>query len=190
MIKISGDYGSNFTPMDMLKLLEELLIVFKKISGEFLMPCFLSAETSKSVFDNHTAEPMLCIPMMLHFPRSKERMGIFCSMVCKFISSKNWKHYEHSNVAKNSFSFTHPHGLGRICLQDSYGSFFQVTLHFPTDPELYHKSLPSTCVAVWDTVKEVINVVTEAFHYVLDEPVLAFKCLTQHKIGHSLHAAE
>ena len=190
LLKISGGYSSHFTPMDMLKLLEELLIVFKRIPGEFLMPCLLSAQTSKSVFDNQTANPMLHIPMMLHFPRSTARIGIFCSMICKLISSEGWEHYEHSDVARNNFSFTRPCGVGIVCLQDSYDSFFQVTLHFPSDPELYCELLPSTCVAVQDTVKKVINVVTKALHYVPDEPVLAFECVVQHKAKYSLHAAK
>ena len=190
LMKISGGYSSHFTPMDMLKLLEKLLIVFKRIPGEFLMPCLLSTEISKSVFDSQIADPMLHIPMMLHFPIGTPRIGIFCSMICKLIFSKEWKFYEHSNVARNSFSFTRPRGLGIICLQDSYDSFFQVTLHFPSDPELYRKLLPSTCVAVRDTVIKVINMVTEVLHYVPDEPVLAFECVVQHKMSYSLHAAE
>ena len=190
LMKISGGYNFHFTPVDMLKLLEELLIIFKRIPGEFLMPCLLSAETSKSVFESQTANPMLHIPMMLHFPSSTARIGIFCSMICKLISSKEWKHYEHSNVARNSFFFTRPRSLGIVCLQDSYDSFFQVTLHFPSDPELCHNILPSTCLAVRDTVQEVINGVTEALHYVPDEPVLAFECVVQHKARYSLHAAE
>ena len=190
LMKISGGYGSHFTPMDMLKLLEELLIVFKRVPGEFLMPCLLSAKSSKNMFKSQSANPMLNIPMMLHFPRGTARIGIFCSTVCKLISSEKWKHYEHSSVARNSFSFTRPRGLGIVFLQDFYDSFFQVNLHFPCDPELYHKLLPSTCVAVRDTVKEVINVVTEALHYVPDEPVLAFECVAQHKFRYSVHAAE
>ena len=128
--------------------------------------------------------------MTLYFPRGTARIGIFCSTVCKLVSSKEWKLYEHSNVARNSLSFSYPHGLGIVCLQHSYDSFFQVTLHIPSDPELYHKSLPSTCVAVRDTVKEVISVVTEALHYLPDEPVLAFKCVVKHKAKYSLHATE
>ena len=190
LMKISGGYGSHFTPMDKLKLLEELLIIFKRIPGEFLMPCLLSAEVFKSVFNSQTADPMLHIPMMLHFPRGAPRIGIFCSMVCKPISRKKWEHYEHSNVARNSFSFTHPLGLGIVCLQDYYDSSFQVTLHFPSDPKLYRKLLPSICVILQDTVKEVINMVTGVLHYVPDEPVLAFECVVQHKISYSLHAAE
>ena len=30
---------------------------------------------------------------------------------------------------------------------------------------LYHKLLPSTCVAAWDTVKDIIHVVTEANNF-------------------------
>ena len=188
--KMSNGYSSHFTPMDMLKLLEELLIVFKRIPGEFLMPCLLSVETSKNMFESPTADSMLHIPMMLHFRKGTARIGIFCSTVCMLISSKKWNHYEQSNVARNSFSFTRPLCLGVVCLQDFYDSFFQVTLHFPSDPELYHKLLPSTCVALRDTVKEAINVVTKALHYVPDEPVLAFECVVQHKSRYSLHAAE
>ena len=190
LMKISSGYTSHFTPIDMLKLLEKLLIVFKRIPGEFLMPCLLFAETSRKVFHSPTADPMLRIPMMLHFPRGAPRIGIFCSMVCKLISSKEWKHYENYSVARNSFTFTHLHGLGIVCLQDSYDSFFQVTLYFPSDPELHHKVLPSTCVAVRDTVKKVINLVTEVLHYIPDEPVLAFECVVQHKARYSLHAAK
>ena len=174
--------------MDMLKLLEEMRIIFKRIPGEFPIPCLLSAETSKSMFASQTADPMLHIPMMLHFPRSTARMGIFCSMACELISSMEWKHYENFNVARNSFYFTCPRGLCIVNLQDSYNSFFQVTLHFASDPELYRKLLPSTCVALWDTVKKVINLVTEILHYVPDEPVLAFECVVLHKISYSLHA--
>ena len=189
--KASRGYDDlHFTPTDMLKLLKELLIVFERIPGEFLMPCLLSAKTFKNIFESQTADPMLHIPMMLHFPKGTARLGVFCSTVCKLISSKKWKHKEHSNVAvaSNNFSFTRPDCLGFVYLQDS-GSFFQVTLHFPTDPEHYHK-LPSYCVAVRDTVKEVINGVTEALHYVPDAPVLAFECVVQHKARHSPHAAK
>ena len=153
--KISHGYDSHFTPMDMLKLLKKLLIVFERIPEEFLMPCLLTSEIFKSTFKSQTADPMRHIPMMLHFPRGTARIGVYCSTVCKLISSNKWKQYEHSNVARNSFSFTRPDGLGVVCLQDSYDSFFQVTLHFPSDPELYNIELPSTCVAVQDTIKEV-----------------------------------
>ena len=188
--KISNGYNSHFTPMDMLKLLNELLIVFERIPEEFLMPCLLTSEISKSTFKSQTADPMRHIPMLLHFPRGTARMGVFCSTVCKLISSKKWRHYEQSNVARNSFSFTRPRGLGVVCLQDSYDSFFQVILHFPSDPALYNKALPSTCVAVRDTIKKVINEVTETLHYVPDTPVLAFQCVAEHTTRYSLHAAE
>ena len=186
---ISDGYDSHFTPMDMLKLLNKLLIVFERIPEEFLMPCLLTSEISKSTFKSQTADPMQRIPMMLHFPRGTAKMGVFCSTVCNLISSKKWKNYEHSNVARNSFSFTRPRGLGVVCLQDSYDSFFQVTLHFPSDPAVY-KELPTTCVAVRDTIKEVINGVTDTLHYVRDEPVLAFVCVAEHTTSYSLHAAE
>ena len=187
--KISDGYDSNFTPMDMLKLLNKLLIVFERIPEEFLMPCLLTSEKSKSTFKSQTNDPMQHIPMMLHFPRGTARIGVFCSTVCKLISGKKWKHYEHSCVARNSFSFTRPCGLVVVCLQDSYDSFFQVTLHFPSDPE-FCEELPSTCVAVRDTIKEVINGVTKTLLYVPDAPVLAFECVAEHTTRFSLHAAK
>ena len=188
--KISHGYDSHFTPMDMLKLLKKLLIVFERIPEEFLMPCLLTSEIFKSTFKSQTADSMRHIPMMLHFPMGTARIGVYCSTVCKLISSNKWKQYEHSDVARNSFSFTRPDGLGVVCLQDSYDSFIQVTLHFPSDPELYNIELPSTCVAVQDTIKEVINGVTDALHYDPDAPVLAFECVAKHTARYSLHAAK
>ena len=191
--KISDGYDSHFTPMDMLKLLNKLLIVFERIPEEFLMPCLLTSDISKSTFKSQTADPMRPIPMMLHFPRGAARIGIFCSTVCELISSKEWKLYKHCNVGRNIFFFTRPPGLGVVCLHDSYDSFFQVTLHFPSNSEVYNRLLPSTCVAVRDTIKEVINGVTDTLHYVSDvrdEPVLAFECVAEHTPRCSLHAAQ
>ena len=114
--KISGGYNDNFTPTDLLKVLEELLIVFKRNPGEFLMSCLLSVYTSKNILESQPAHPTLNIPMMLHFPRGTARISIFCSTVCKLVSSKEWKHSDEYNVARNSFIFAHPHGLGIVCL--------------------------------------------------------------------------
>ena len=188
--KISNGYDPHFTPDDILKLLEKLLILFKRRPGEFLMPCLLSTEVSMPTFENLTADPMLQISMMLHFQKGLARIGIFCSSICKFISGEGWKHYENSNVSRNHFTLTHPDVFGVVCFQDSNDSFFQVTLHFPADPELDSDIVPDMCVALQHTVKQVINEVTQALCYHPDEPVLAFECKKRHTPSLSLHPAK
>ena len=186
--KISNCCDCHFTPEDMLKLLEELLICFRMNPGEFLMPCLLSTQASSPRIESPTANPMLQFSMMLHFPRGIARIGIYCSTICKLISGEGWKHYQYSKVSRNHFCFTHHDVFGVVCVRDYYDSF-QVTLHFPSDAKLYPKILPDTCVALRDTVKKVINEVTRALCYCPDEPELAFECEEHHTASHSLHPA-
>ena len=187
--KISNCYDSHFTPEDMLKLLEELLICFRMNPGEFLMPCLLSTQASSPRIESPTANPMLQFSMMLHFPKGIARIGIYCSTICKPISGEGWKHYQYSKVSRNIFCLTHHDVFGVACVQDYYDSFFQVTFHFPSDAKLYPKILPDTCVALRDTVKKVIKEVTRALCYHPDEPELAFECEEHHTASRSLHPA-
>ena len=188
--KISNCYDSHFTPEDMLKLLEELLICFRMNPGEFLMPCLLSTQTCSPRIESPTANPMLQFSMMLHFPRGIARIGIYCSTICKLITGEGWKHCEYSKVSRNLFCLTHHDVFGGVtCVQDYYDSFFQVTFHFPSDAKLYPKILPDTCVALRDTVKKVIKEVTRALCYRPDEPELAFECEEHRTASHSLHPA-
>ena len=186
--QISNDYDSDFTAKHMLKLLEKLLIVFKRNSGEYLMPCLLSTEASLPYFESQIQ--MLQFPMMLHFPKGIARVGIFCCTICKLVSGEKWKHYEYSNASRNSFCLTRKGSLGIVVLHDFFDSFFRITLHFPADPHLKPNILPSTCVAVRETVKRVINEVTMALSYEADQPVLAFECMHKHTPSLSIHAAE
>ena len=187
--KISNCYDSHFTPEDMLKLLEELLISFRMNPEEFLMLCLLSTEASSPMIESPTADPMCQFSMMLHFPKGIARIGIFCSTICKLISGEGWKHYEYSEVSRNLFCFTLHNVFGVVCVRDYHDSFFQVTLHFSSDAKLYPKILPDTCVALRDTVKKVINEVTQALCYRPDEPELAFECEEHCTSSYSIHPA-
>ena len=121
----------------MLKLLEELLICFRMNPGEFLMPCLLSTQASSPRIESPTADPMLQFSTMLHFPKGIARIGIYCSTICKLISGEGWKHYEDSNVYRNCFFFEQTGDeFGIVCVEDFYDSFFQVTLHLSSDPEV------------------------------------------------------
>ena len=187
--KISNYYDSHFTPEDMLKLLEKLLICFRINPGEFLMPCLLSTQASSPRIESPTSDPMLQFSMMLHFPKGIARIGVFCGTICKLISGEGWKHYVYSKVSRNIFCLTCHDVFGVVCVRDYYDSFFQVTLHFPSDAKLRPKILPDTCVALRDTVKKVINEVTRALCYHPDEPELAFECEEHRTASHSLHPA-
>ena len=187
--KISCCYDSHFTAEDMLKLLEKLLICFRMNPGEFLMPCLLSTQACSPRIESPTADPMLQFSMMLHFPKGIARIGIYCSTICKLISGEGWKHYEYSKVSRNLFCLTCNGVFGVVCVRDYYDSFFQVTLHFPSDAKLQPKILPDTCVALRDTVKKVVNEVTRALFYRPDNPELAFECEEHRTASHSLHPA-
>ena len=156
-------------------VLETLLIICEVDREKYLMPCLLITTT---VSTQSTTPSML-----LHFRQGLARFGIFCSTVCKLVSSCKWNLCLNMNNYRNSFHFTIPDCPGIITLNDSFGSFFHVVLTIP--PEFTHKS-----VYIRDTITTVINEVTEELRYFPDQPVLAFLCEYQHNPILAPHAAK
>ena len=159
----------------MVEVLETLLIFCEVDEKKYLMPCLLTTTTVSTQSTTPT--------MLLHFRQGLARFGIFCSTVCKLVSSCKWNLCLNMNNYRNSFHFTIPGCPGIVTLNDSFGSFFQVVLKIP--PEFTHKS-----VYIRDTIMTVINEVTEELRYFPDQPKLAFLCEYQHNPALAPHAAE
>ena len=79
--EIKNVYDDILTPGLMLHVLEVLLIVFKVHPGEYLMPSLLTATETLPLTSSNS------ISMLLYFPLGLTRFGIYCSTVCKLVSS-------------------------------------------------------------------------------------------------------
>ena len=73
-----------FSPADMMKLFEKLLIVSEVNAGEYLMQCVLQAEPLANC--NPEPETQSVPPMFLHFPRGAARYGVLCGAICNLMT--------------------------------------------------------------------------------------------------------
>jgi hypothetical protein len=180
-----------FSPADMMRLFEKLLIVSEVSAGEYLMPCVLHAEALANC--NPEPETQSVPPMVLHFPGGPARYGVFCGTICHVMTESKWKLLENEDgtepfhLTRNSIHFTVPGYRGEITLNDSFDPFFLVTIHGPRHVPAYMDSLPTMCAEVRDTLIHAIEEVTEKLSYTPDTPQVAFLC--EEHTPTSLHPA-
>ena len=179
--EINDVYDDTLTPAIMLEVLEVLLIVFKVNPGEYIMPSLLTATDALPLPSSHS------ISMLFYFTLGLSRFGVYCSAVCKLVSSYGWKLSSKSLVYRNSFQFIIPNDHCTVTLNDSLDSFFQVVVDVP--PKLPVKILSTICREIRDTLMGVISEVTLELRYTPDQPVVAFLCNHQHIPVMSPHAA-
>ena len=124
-----------FSPADMMKLFEKLLIVSEVSNGEYLMPCVLQADHQAKC--NPEPETQSVPPLVLHFPGGPARYGVYCGTICHVMTESKWKILtdpgteEPLHVTRNSVHFSVPHCRGKVTINDTFDSFFLVTVHVP-----------------------------------------------------------
>ena len=174
-----------FSPADMMRLFEKLLIVSEVGKGEYLMPCVLPVEPHAKL--NTEPDTQSVPPMVLQFPEGAVRYGIFCATICHVMTQSKWELFkkqgskEPLHLTRNSVHFSVPGFRGRVTLNDSFGSLFLVTVHGPSDVPEYLDSLPALCAEVRDTLISAIEEVTGKLNYSPDRPEVAFLC-EEHKL--------
>ena len=180
--EINNVYDDTLTPALLLEVLEVLLIAFKVNPGEYIMPSLLTATKALPLPSSHS------ISMLFYFTIGLSRFGIYCSTVCKLVSSCGWKLSSKSLAYRNSFQFIIPNGDRTVTLNDSFDSFYQVAVDVPS--KLPIKALSTICKEIRDTLMRVISEVTQELRYTPDQPVMAFLCNYEHNPVMSSHAAK
>ena len=176
-----------FSPADMMKLFEKLLIVSEVNAGEYLMPSVLQAKPLANC--NPEPETQSVPPMVLHFPGGAARYGVFCGAICNLMTESKWKLYRNAestepfHLTRNSIHFSVPDYQGKVTINDSFDPFFLVTIH-----HAHLDALPTMCAEVQDTIIHATEVATEKLHYTPDTPQVAFLCEEEHTHT-SLHPA-
>ena len=120
-----------FTPADMMKLFERLLVVSEVSDGEYLMPCVLKADPLTSC--NPEPHTQSLPPLVLHFQGGPARFGVFCGTICHLMTRSKWKLLTDSDkqpfhLTRNSVHFSLPECAGKVTFNDPFDSFFVVTI--------------------------------------------------------------
>ena len=178
-----------FTPVDMIILMKELLLVVPLTASssdedssfysttEYLMPTLLRS-VSPSELDKHRVFGSPAAPLLIQFHNAKSgciacvRRGVFCCLVVYLISKCDWKVHLSSGevifLKRNCIKFTLPGHAIRITLIDT---FTQIEVHVKARAAVCQR----LCVSIKKNLLDGIEEACEVLHYD-DKPVVGFLC--------------
>ena len=163
-----------FTPTDLIKLFEHLLIVAEVDKDQYLMPSLLPVAGSQP-------PPHSVPPLLLYFPDGGPQFGTFCALMAYLLSHAKWKLLLRStSPARNSISFCVPRGRpgdfypGSITVQDSLSTYFQVSVFVPATASSI--VCPIVCPQIRDTILTGVQNASSKLGHTDSVPELAFFC--------------
>ena len=169
-----------FTPEDLIKLFQHLLIAAPLSSTEYFMPSLLQTISPDELFKMLPSHSSSAAPLLVYFPAGCARNGVFCALVVYLISISGWKFARgipHC-VSRSCVHFQLPDKPACITLVDSF-TFFE--LHVKAPNSTYSELCPTIRIAVFSGLKAA----STSLRYNNSTPVPAFFC----KCSSSPHAA-
>ena len=171
-----------FTPAEIIKLFQHLLIIAPLSSTEYFMPnSLLQMITPEEVSKLLPPPSSSAAPLLVHFPAGCAQNGVFCALVVYLISVSGWKFAKGTPhcVSCNCVCFQLPGKPVCITLVDSF-TFFE--LHVKAPNTMYPELCPMIRVAIFSGLKAA----AESLKYNNSTPVPAFVCT---ECSSPLHAA-
>ena len=170
-----------FTPADLIKLFQHLLIIAPLSSTEYFMPSLLRMITPEEVNKQLLPTSSSAAPLLVHFPAGCVQNGVFCALVVYLISVSGWKFAKGNPlcVSRNCVCFQLPGKPLCITLVDSF-TFFE--LHVKAPNTMYPELCPMIRIAIFSGLKAA----AESLRYNNSTPVPAFVCT---ECSSSPHAA-
>ena len=181
--KIPMQYIDVFTVADLLKLMEDRLIITRHISrDEYFMPCLLRTMDPEEVDQHRLRSSSPVAPLAIHFSCGWVPHGMYCSLVAFLRSQKSspWKlslHPENPTeplcLTRNCIQFQLPGGApGSLILIDSFSHF---EVHIINAPFNVCYTL---CPSIWQTLSKGLQKAKETLRYKnLEESKRAFLCM-------------
>ena len=176
-----------FTPKELLKIFQKLLIVSQISEEEYLMPCLLPVTEDPSLLFPSGSVPSL----LLYFPHGA-LVGVFCALVAFLLSEAKWKLLLNTDLSpvkvdRNTIEFQLPEGLpGKIILTDSFSTYFQISLQLPRNAPAALCSI--VCPQIRDTIMAGLRKASTTLHYSTSVPRDAFICCEHSNSTTSPHA--
>ena len=163
-----------FSPADLIKLFQRLLIIAPLSSTEYFMPSLLQMISPEDVIKQLPSSSSSALPLLVHFPAGCAQNGIYCALVVYLLSKYQWKVALSSDgtpvcVSRSCIRFQLPGKPVYITLVDSF-TFFEV--HVEASGTLYHKFCPSIREAIFSGLKAA----AKSLRYKNSTPVPAFCC--------------
>ncbi len=123
-----------FTPVELVKLFKELLIIADFDDGEYFMPALLMVLEDDILSDYRVPPDSPAAPLTLDFPLGGPPLGMYCSLNCFLISDENlnpkpWKieltphSYSPTCLYRNCVRFSVPGFPGSVTLIDTFSHF-------------------------------------------------------------------
>ena len=182
--RFSTHYISDlFSPAELIKLFQHLLIIAPISSTAYFMPSLLQIISSEEI-NKHLPQPSSSAsPLLVHFPAGCAQNGVYCALVVHLLSKCQWKFARDVKgnplcVSRGCVRFQLPGKPASIALVDSF-SYFEV--HVTMRNTMYSKVCPMIREAIFGGLKAA----AESLRYNNSMPVPAFFC----KCSSSPHAA-
>ena len=184
--EILSQFKSRYIPKlfeeDHMILLFEHLLIFAKVGeGKYLMSCLLEEEAISHPLSLPTSQ--VVSPLLFYFGPDGPKLGVYCCLLSSLITEFKWKLLmEDGNpvqLSRNQTRFTIPENHpGFITITDSFTSFFQVEIKFPSDisPDKALEVCEKVCPLIRETVLTGIRKASRRLNYNNSIPEIAFLC--------------
>ena len=163
-----------FTPTDLIKLFEHLLIIAPLSNTTYFMPSLLYMVTPEDVSKLLPPPSSPAAPLLVHFPAGCAQNGVFCALVVYLISKCQWDVECNPEgvplcASRSCVCFQLPGKPVSVVLVDTF-SYFEV--HVTTRNTMYSKVCPMLREAIFSGLKAA----AKALKYNNSTPVPAFFC--------------
>ena len=165
-VKLLGKFPKHyipgvFSPVHLVELCKELLILANLNEIEYFMPSLLQVLDHSQIADRHASCHSACAPLVVYFPDGLP-LGMLCSLVVYLLSPENyyprpWKLQVNQTTQnptclfRNCIKFVIPDVPGSVTIFDSLTSFFEIHVCVPL------ALLPQLCPLVRDAVFAGLN---------------------------------
>ena len=163
-----------FTPTDLIKLFNHLLIVAPLSSTEYFMPSLLQTISPEEVRKQLPPPSTSAAPLLVHFPAGCAQNGVFCALVVYLLSECHWKIAcgptgTPLSVSRSCIRFQLPDKPVCVTIVDS---FAYLEVHVQAPETKYAKFCPVIRKAIFSGLKAAADVLK----YNNSTPVPAFLC--------------
>ena len=163
-----------FTPADLIKLFQELLIISPLSTTEYFMPSLLEMISAEEVSKQLPPPSTCAAPLLVHFPAGCAQNGVYCALVVYLHSECRWKIACGPKgtplcVSRSCIYFQLPDKTVCVALVDSF-AFFEVHVKAP------ETKYPKICPMIREAIFSGLKAAADVLRYNNTTPVPAFLC--------------
>ena len=190
----SGYIPKLFEEDHLILLFKHLLIVAEVGEGKYLMASLLEEEAIPHPLSLSASQAV--VSLLFYLGPDGPKLGIYCCLLSTLITDSQWELLMEDGksvqLSRNRAHFTipgdHP---GFITISDSFTTFLQIEITFPSDISLAKalEMCEKVCPLIRETVLTGIRKASRRLNYYNSIPKTAFLCSSAKHQDTTLHAA-